>query len=166
MGVVLRGHTMNRRGKSVTTQLICIANYFRFQGVVLSFHLYDKLRECKSAYTKKPCILWTSSESPLEIQGVGSASFMLTAPVLSLWGKLFILGTHNNARHLLIIIHDCRVCHLHTRTARISRGRNCDAGQWSILGILIIPLWRSGFLSVFPSVSSYLSMSQFVLHAN
>lgn len=122
---------------------------------------------CK--YTLRAFIVpWTSLDSPLEIHGLGCASFMLTARVFSLWGKPFVWSTHINARHVLIIIHACHVCHLHSCTARMRGGAKYETGQRSLLGILIISsaaFWWSVFLQSFPQ-SLIFQCPDFVLCVN
>lgn len=53
MIVMQTGHSMNQTEKSDVMQPICIANYFQ-RAVFPSF--FDKLRECKSVHTNKPCV--------------------------------------------------------------------------------------------------------------
>ncbi len=111
-------------------------------------------------------VLWTSLKSPLKkIQGLGCASFMLAARVLSQWGKTFIWSTHINARHVLIIIHACHAYHLHTLAARMRGGAKYETGQRSLLGILSISS-SVFFTSVFLESLLIFHCSSFVLHVN
>lgn len=143
--------------------------YFPFWGAVWSFHLSDKLQDASlCTHTNKLSVIWTCWESPLQTHILGFVSLKLGAPVASLWVKPFIWGTAVNAYHLLIIIHACHVCHLHALTTRMKAEGKYETGHRSVPGILIISptrFWRSVFLYAFSLVSSYLSLSQFVLRA-
>lgn len=143
--------------------------YFPFWGALSIFHLSDKLQDASlCTHTNKLNVIWTCWESPLQTHILGFVSLKLGAPwLLCGWSHQSEAQPlmHN---HLLIIIHACHVCHLHALTTRMRAEGKYERGHRSVPGILIISptgFWRSVFLYAFSLVSSYLSLSQFVLRA-
>lgn len=108
-------------------------------------------------HNNKTCV-WLHTVSfyrsglPLENHGLACAPFMRAALVFPLLWKPFVCSARINACHVLIIIHACHVCHLHSCPARMRGGAKNETGQRSHLGILIISsavFWWSVFLSPF-----------------